>query len=107
MNSISSIMREMIERRLSESTKLTAGEAQKIAKLAKKKAEQIRKIGGSLADTDATRLELLADAFLSRKLHVISSYMNSGETENREQAFEVVSAVIGKDRAAALSKGNY
>lgn len=107
MSTISAILREMIETRLSESASLTNGEALKIGKLAKKKAEQIRKTGGSLADKDAARLDLLADAFFSRKLSVIRNAMGSGDTENREQAFEVVSAVIGKERAQALSSGKF
>lgn len=108
MNHISSILREMIETRLAEAAAITNGEAMKIGKLAKKEAEKVRKAGGKLAGDDAGHLENLASAAFSRKVDVIRRMMNdSGDTENREHAFKIVSAVIGKDRAQALSRGNF
>jgi hypothetical protein len=49
----------MIQQKLSESegANLTNDEALKIGKVAQKKAEQIRKKGGSLADNDASYLD--------------------------------------------------
>ena len=89
MSTISAILREMIETRLSESASLTNGEALKIGKLAKKKAEQIRKTGGSLADKDATRLELLADA-------IYEAWMKgmSGEEAFEKKSNEIISNLV-------------
>jgi hypothetical protein len=110
MSHIKSIIQEMIESRLSEAaegTKLTNGEALKIGKEAKKMAEKVRKGGGPLADKDASYLEMFASDAFSRNLKLISRTMNGGETENREQVFQVVSKVIGKDRAHLLSRGKF
>lgn len=110
MKRIKSMIQEMIQTRLSESTegaKLTNGEALKIGKEAKKMAAKVRKGGGPLADKDATYLEMFASDAFSRNPKLISRTMNGGETENREQVFQVVSKVIGKDRAQMLSRGKF
>lgn len=110
MSHIKSMIQEMIESRLSEATegaKLTNGEALKIGKEARKMAKKVRKDGGPLAEKDATYLENFASDAFGLRLKDIWRTMNGGETENREQVFQVVSKVIGKDRAHLLSRGKF
>jgi hypothetical protein len=99
----------MIQQKLSESegANLTNDEALKIGKVAQKKAEQIRKKGGSLADNDASYLDWFADSSFSRNLKKMTRVMNGGETDNREQIFKIVSDVIGKERAQLIARGKY
>lgn len=106
-NNLNEMIKMSIETYLEESAKLTNGEATKIGKLAKKEAEKIKKRGGPLADEDANYLEMFASDAFSRNLKRITNTMNGGETENREDVFSIVSKVIGKERAASLSKGEY
>jgi hypothetical protein len=108
MKQISYIIREMIEARISESAAITNNEALKIGKLAKKEAENIRKVGGKLSEMDSAHLDNLAKFAFDRNVKLIRSSMTErGETDNREDSFRIVAAVIGKDRATALVKGNY
>jgi len=101
------LVSEMVENYLEESAKLTNGEATKIGKEAKKMAEKTRKKGGPLSDEDANYLEMFASDAFSRDTKRMTRTMNGGETENREQVFDVVSKVIGKDRARDLAAGRY
>jgi hypothetical protein len=105
--SLKSLISEMVETYLNESAALTNGEALKIGKEAKKMAEKVRKKGGSLADKDASYLEMFATYAFARNLKAITMSMNGGDTENREQVFAVVSKVIGKERTQKLSRGEY
>lgn len=107
MSNIKLIIEQNISDYISEAAKLTNGEANKIGKLAKKEAVKIRKGSGPLSDKDADYMEMFASDVFSRNLKTITRTMNSGETENREQVFSVVSKVIGKERANHLAKGDY
>jgi hypothetical protein len=104
---LKTIISEMVDVYLNESAKLTNGESLKIGKEAKKMAEKIKKGGGSLADSDASYLENFASLAFNRDLKMMTRQMDGGETANREDVFEVVSKIIGKDRAQHLSRGKY
>lgn len=106
MSNLKTLISEMFKEKLNESAKITNNEALKIGSLAEKEAAKIRKEGGPLADEDAEYMENLADYSFKRDFKRMSKTMNKGETENRETAFEIVSSVIGKERATALAKGN-
>lgn len=105
------LINEMIDISLNESdgAKVTNGELSKIGKVAKKAAVDMKKgkYQGSLLDDDVAYMEAFAKDAFSRNLKNVTKRMNSGETENREDVFKVVSSVIGKDRAQLLANGKY